>query len=227
MLTLQAENREIFGKKLKLAREAGKLPVVVYGGKKPPAHLFVSTRDFKKALLRAGESTMLELQSPDGQRAVLIHEVSVHPVSGEPVHADFLLIDKSKALKVKVPLRFAGTAPAVRELGGILVKVMRELEIEALPTDLPQAVAVDISPLVALESQLYVSDLKLPPGVKAISGEKEIVAAISVAKEEAEVAAPVDLSQIEVVPKGKKPEDETAATEGGAATAPPKAGPAA
>ena len=207
MLELKAEKREIFGKKLTGTRKAGKMPIVAYGPKEKAASFLVDLKEFKKIFGKAGESSIISLKTADDHKDVLIHEVNYHPVSNEPIHADLYVIEKGKALKIKVPLEFTGQSQAVKELGGILVKVLYELEIEALPKDLPQHLTVDISPLNTLESQVLVKDIKLPNGVKAINKPEEVVASIDTVKEEVEETAPVDLSAIEVEKKGKKEEE--------------------
>jgi large subunit ribosomal protein L25 len=210
MLKLTAEKRDIFGKELKKARIAGKMPVVIYGAKDKATSLFVMTKEFKKLLSQAGESTMITVDAGDLKRDVLIHDVDFHPVNGEPVHADLYVVDKTKTVEVKVPLKYEGVSAAVKDLGGTLVKVLHELEIEVLPTHIPHEIMVDISLLATLESQVLVSDLKVPKEVKVLVEPETVVAAISVAKEEPIEEAPVDLSAIEVEKKGKKEEEGAA-----------------
>jgi len=205
MLSLQAEKRNIFGKQLKSARRAGKLPVVVYGRKIKSSPGFVQIQEFKKVFEQAGESSLITLQTPEGETAVLVHDVTFHPVTNEPIHADFYVAEKDVRLKIKVPIEFTGVSAAVKELGGTLVKVLHELEIEALPKDLPRGLTIDIAPLTTLESQILVSDLVLPSGVKATNKSDDVVAALTVVKEEAAAETePVDLSAIEVEKRGKE-----------------------
>jgi large subunit ribosomal protein L25 len=214
MLTLQAEKRQIFGKKLKATRLSGQLPAVMYGAKDKAEALFVPTKEFKKIFTTAGESTVIALTLAEGKKEVLINDVVFHPVSGEPLHADFYVIDKTKIIKIKVPLRFEGTAPAVKDLGATLVKVKHELEIETLPLSIPHDIEVDITALTALDSQITVADLKVAKDVKIIDEATEVVASVAVAKEEEETpAAPIDLSAIEVEKKGKKEDEEGAVAE--------------
>lgn len=207
MLTLKAEKREIFGKKLKSARLAGRIPVIVYGGKEPAASFFVSAGDLEKIITEAGKSSIVSLEIDGGKKDVLIHEIARHPLSGKLAHADFYVIDKTKKIEVKVPFRFAGFSPAVKDFGGTLVKVLHELLIEALPFDIPHEIVVDISSLTTLESQILIKNLKVPAGIKVLHRPEEVVAAMSVTKEEVEETAPADLSTIEVEPKGKKEEE--------------------
>ena len=210
MLTLTAEKRDIFGKKAALARKTGKMPVVVYGAKQAPVSYFVQTKDFKKTLADAGESTLVAIKADGSSHETLIHDVAYHPVTGEPVHADFYVVDQTKTIQVAVHLEYVGEAPA--EKGGfILVKVLHELEVEALPKDLPHGIEVDISTLVDLSSHILVKDLKLPAGVTAVLDAEAVVANVAEAKEEpVEEVAPADLSTIEVEEKGKKEEEAEA-----------------
>jgi len=208
MITLMAEARETLGKELVADRAAGRLPVVIYGGKEVNRSLFVNTKEFNKVLNKAGESTLVTVVIGDEKKEVLIHEVSRHPISGEVVHADLLVVDVKKPIQVSVPLVFEGVAPAIKDLGGALVKVMHELEVEALPKDLPHDITVDISVLTTLDSQIHVSDLKLPHGVTTEAEPEEVVASIAVAGEEViEEEGPADLSSIEVEKKGKDEEE--------------------
>ena len=206
MITLEAKKREVFGKKLKSSREEGNMPVVVYGSKEEAASFFVNAKAFKKVLKEAGESTVVSLKTGTTSKDVLIHDVAYHPVSDEPLHADLFIIDKDKKLTVSIPLIFEGVAPAIKELGGLLVKVLHELEVEALPKDLPHDIKVDITSLKDLESQITIADLKIPAGVEATAGLESVVAAISVAEEEEEEVKPEapDLESIEVEKKGKE-----------------------
>ena len=204
MFTLEAKDRTIFGKDLKSERRAGRLPVVVYGHKDKPASLFVSMADFKKVFKLAGESSIITLTTPAGKKSVLVHEVAYHPVNSELVHADLYVVEQDVMLKIKIPIEYTGLAPAVKELGGTLLKVLHELEIEALPKDLPHGITVDVTSLATLESQILVKDLVLPAGVATTHKPDEVVAGISVVKEEVE-EAPVDLSTIEVEKRGKEP----------------------
>lgn len=210
MLKLIAQKREIFGKAVKAAREEGKMPIVVYGGKEEPSSFFVETKEFKKILREAGESGVVVLETKIGNKNTLIHDVGYDPISSEPVHADFLAVDINKTVQVSVPLEFVGESPAIK-LGGILVKVMHEIEVEALPNDLPHQIEVDISSLIDNDSQISVADLKTAKGVTIITLAEEVVAAVTEANEEVPEEVAPDLANIEVEKKGKKEETEAAA----------------
>ncbi len=217
MITLSAEKRDI-KQSPEALRLAGKLPAVFYGPKEKSTPIVVSTTEFIKVLKKAGESSVVILKEGGDEHETLIHDIDIHPLTGQPRHADFYVIEKGKKVKVKVPLVFEGTSPAVKDLAGILVKVLREVEIEASPKDLPKEIIVDISSLSELTSVITAKDLKLSSGVTLEANPDEIVASIAVAKEEVEETVPIDMSAIEVEKKGKEAkEGEEGAAEAEAA----------
>ena len=194
--------------KLDALRKSGEIPAVFYGAGKIATSIAVSIIDFKKIWREAGESSAVKIQIPEGNIDALIHEVQVDPVTDEPIHVDFLAIDMKKKIKVNVPLVFEGISNAVKSGIGNLVKVLYEVEIEALPADLPHDLVVDISKLENIKDQVFVSDIKLPVGVVVITLPTEVVCAIvEQVEEKEEVAAPVDLSPIpgiEIPPQRKE-----------------------
>jgi large subunit ribosomal protein L25 len=204
--TLAIEDRQTLGKTSKRL-PGDKMAAVYYGRKEKATPIVISKPAFKRIFRLAGESSVVVLEGNGKKIEALIHEVDFDPVKDEPRHADFYVLEKGKKVTVSVPVHFEGESPAVKNLGGILVKVMHEIEVEAEAKDLPHAVEVDISALTDLDSQITVGDLKLPAGVISTEDKGEVVAAVSVAKEEEEVSAPIDISAIEVEKKGKKEEE--------------------
>jgi large subunit ribosomal protein L25 len=215
MLSLNVEKRTAIGK-LDALRAKGQIPAVYYGPKEASMAISINAKEFGKVWKKAGESSVVILKDGSNEHEALIHEVDVHPLSGEPRHADFYVFEKGKKLSIKVPLVFSGIAPAVKDKGGILVKVQREIDIEAAPKDLPHEIVVDISKLVELTDTVHAKDLKLSAGVELKGHADEVVASIAEAKEEVEEApAAIDMSAIEVEAKGKE------AKEGEAGAVPP------
>jgi len=209
--------------KLASIRNKGMVPAVVYGARVENQMISVSSIDFEKILKIAGESStiVLELKNNKEEKSldeskpesikkidVLIHEVQVDPIKGFPIHIDFLAVDMNKPIKVTIPVDFTGIAPAEKNNLGVLVKVMYEIEIEALPKDLPHNVSVDLSVLVALDDQIHAKDIILPKNVTMITDKEEVIALIAPIKEEPVEETPVDLSAIEVEKKGKKEEED-------------------
>jgi large subunit ribosomal protein L25 len=196
-------------------RREGVLPAVLYGRSEEATPISVDLKTFQKLFKAAGESTVISLVGLGTAKDALIQEVSFNVLTGEPIHADFYAIQKGQSVTVSVPLEFDGVSPAVKDLGGILTKVIHEIEIECEPKDLPHAIHVDISKLTNLDSQILVSDLTFPKSAKVSLEPEEVVATISVAKEEVEeAAAPTDLSSIEISEERGKKEEEDAPAEG-------------
>lgn len=209
MFSIKATKRDS-GERLGVLRKSGKIPAVFYGAGKTTTSVTLSNTEFKKIWREAGESSAVKVSMSGGDIDALIHEVQVDPVTDEPIHVDFLAIDMKKKIRVKVPLIFEGISNTVKSGVGNLVKVLHEIEIEALPADLPHNLLADISKLETLENNIFVSDIKLPAGVILITNGSDVVASIvAQVEEKEEVAAPIDLSAIEVEKKGKKEEAPT------------------
>ncbi len=212
MQTLTIEKRDTVGKKVRLLRTTGKIPGVLYGKKEVATSIVVSERDFLKVWQEAGESSVVRLTGLGVDKEALIHEVDLDPVKDMPRHVDFYVIEKGQKVEVAIPLEFIGNSPAVKEKGGVLVKVLHELHVEADPSKLPHVIEIDISSLVDFESQILVQDVAMPPGVVATADPEEVIALVQEGVEETEDAAPapVDFSQVEVEQKGKKDGEEEA-----------------
>jgi large subunit ribosomal protein L25 len=194
--------------KAAVVRRGGMMPAVVYGRSEESTPISVSRKDFEKIFKTAGSATVITLKGLGEEKDALIHEVEFHAVSGEPLHADFYAIEKGQTVTVSVPIEFEGVAPAVKDFGGILVKVIHEIEMEVLPKDLPNMLHADISKLTTLDGKIFVSDLNLPASAIISIPTDEVVAMIDTAKEETEESAPMDLSAIETsVERGKKEEE--------------------
>jgi|TARA_Y100000310_G_scaffold263715_1_gene274089 large subunit ribosomal protein L25 len=185
----------------------GSIPAVFYGPKEKSTSISISRKDFAKLWKEAGESTVVTLSGAGDNKEALIHEVDLDPLSYEPRHVDFYVMEKGKKVKVSVPVEFVGVSPAIKELGGTLIKVTQDIEVEAMPKDLPQGLEVDISKIVDFSSNVTAADVALPQGVELVTAPGEVLASAAEAKEEEEETAPeVDLESIEVEKKGKQEE---------------------
>jgi large subunit ribosomal protein L25 len=218
MLSLTVEKRKDVGK-LDAVRAAGLMPAVFYGPKEASTSISIPLVEFKKVWKKAGESSVIILKDGATEHEALIHEVDKHPLTGEPRHADFYVIEKGKKVTVNVPLIYSGISPAVKDKGGILVKVHREVEVEAAPRDLPHELTVDITKLIELNDVIHAKDIILPKGVDLKINPEEVITSIAEAKEEVvEAPAAIDMSAIEVEAKGKEVKEGEAPV-GGAAGA--------
>jgi len=189
-------------------RKAGKIPAVFYGKKTESTPITLERKDFIKVWGAVGESGVVTIKTPKQSVDALIHAVDVDPITDIPRHADFYIFEKGKKIEVDVPLDFVGVSPAVKDLGGSLVKTLHELRISADPQHIPHDIKVDISSLVDFSSQILAEQIILPEGVDLVELPHEVVASAAAPKEdEPEEVAPVDLSTIEVEKKGKKEEE--------------------
>lgn len=197
-MELKAAIRKETGRQVKPLRKGGVLPAVLYGDGVATQSLSIVYKDFEKAWKQAGESTLIELDVAGKVHNVLIHDIVEDPMKGTFLHADFYAVRMDRVIRTKVPLEFIRESHAVKNEGGILVKVAHELEVEALPKDLPRELTADISSMLVLEARLLVKDIKLPKGVKIIADENEVIAVVERPRSEEELAA---LSEAPVAPE--------------------------
>ena len=207
MQELRAQPRTELGKKSKILREKGFLPAVLYGEGIPSQPLAVLYKDFEKVYREAGESTLVKLEVADKPYNVLVHDVARDPLRGRVIHADFYAVRMDKVIHAKVPLVLVGEAPAVKNEGGVLVRVMQELEVAALPQDLPHELKADLTSLKAVQSKITVRDIPLPPGVKILAHNEEVVVLVEAPRSEEELAT-LEQASPEAAPLEVKTEQE-------------------
>ncbi|MCC2679114.1 MAG: ribosomal protein [Pseudobdellovibrio sp.] len=161
------------------------VPGIIYGGGLENATVSLHVNDILKYNSRAYENALLNIKSSDSKlngKVALLKEVTVHPLTRQPEHVDLLALDLTKAVRVFVEVKVEGKAIGISE-GGLLNIVSRQLEIECLPTEIPDAITVDVTNLGVGDS-LHVSEITVPKGVKMISRPELTVAAVNEAEEE-------------------------------------------
>lgn len=169
-LTLNAKNRTIVGRKVKTLRRNGLLPGNIYGSKIKSKTIEVTLIDFRKIYQKAGETKIVNLSIGEKDALpVLIHNVQINPLSHNYLHADFYQVDLTKKVKTKVPVELIGTSLAVTQKLGLLLQILNEVEVEALPADLPEKLIIDVISLTAVDQELKVSDLKVPKNVTILT----------------------------------------------------------
>lgn len=181
MTILKAKIRKDFKRKVKTLRKKGILPAILYGSKIKNLPLEIDLKEFEKAEKEAGESSFISLKIEGKKKnyQVLIKEVQREPMTGKPIHVDFYQPSLKEKITTAIPLSFEREAPAVKELGGTLVKNFLEIEIRSLAKDIPKEIKVDVSKLKTFEDKILVEDLKLPKGVEILRNKKDIVAFVS------------------------------------------------
>ena len=190
MITLKAEKREVFGKQTKRLRKQGLIPAELYGRGVENLHLSVPAKDFLQAYKEAGEHSVLSIEIEGKSHPVLIHSVEESHIKPEVLAVDFHEIRMDEKVKAHVPLEFEGEPPAVSEKGGILIKNMDEIEVEALPTDLPHSIVVDLTGLHEFDESIYVKDLPKSDKFEFVVDKGTAVVSVTAPKEEEVEEAP-------------------------------------
>lgn len=214
-IILKAESRLIEGQKVKTLRRQGIVPAVVYGRGFKPINIQMPSKEFERVYTEAGESTLVYLDVDGQSYPTIIHDVARNPVSEAILHADFYKVRLDEKIHAKIPLNFIGEAPAVKSLGGILVKNIHELEVEGFPQDLPHQIDIDLSKLAEFNSHVVVGDAFLPGGLVVKNKTDEIIALVQepISEEElkAQLETPaVSAEEVEVIKKEKKEEEKVA-----------------
>lgn len=219
LIKLSVQTREP-GKPNKV-RQSGMIPVVLYGSGKDNLHLSVSASDFIKVFRQTGYNTIIELDI-DGKNKenILIYEVTRNPITDNFQHVDMMRVDMTKEVTAAVPLVFVGVSKAVKDLGGILVENMDELQITCLPANLPKEYNVDVSSLNTFDDAIYVRDLEIGEGLKIEDDETRVVVTVIPPRSDEELASldeevVEDVEGVETEEKGEESdEDEVKAEDG-------------
>lgn len=193
---------------------------MLYGHNVSNQSLFVDLGEFEKTYKKVGDSTIIDLLTPDSAtHSVLIQDVQNHYLTSRPIHVDFYEVSMTEKLKTAIALEFFGESTAVKTLGGILVKVLDTVMVECLPADLPHSLTIDISDLKTLNDSILVKNIKVPARVSIITPGEEIVVKVQPPRDvEAELTAPV----VEDVSKVVGAAEEKPAADGAAAAKPAK-----
>lgn len=223
-MELGAQVRTKLGRAVKALRKEGVVPAELYGHGIKNEHVEVSLKDLRRVLRHAGETSIIDLMVAGKKYPVFIHDVMRNPITDAIQSVDFYSVRMDEKMRIKVPLVFVGEAPGVKEKSGILVKSLSEIEIEALPADIPQAIEVDVKVLADIGSTIAVSALSVSPNVRVLVDPSFVVATITARmteEQEAALAAKgADVSTIKTEGEEKK---EAAAAEAPAEGAPAEA----
>jgi large subunit ribosomal protein L25 len=212
---LSAQKRTQVGRNaIKKIKADGMVPGVIYGSAQEPVNLQINGRELLNVLSRAsGENILVELEIQDGsekQNALaMIQEVQHHPLQREILHVDFHAVSAHETVSAEIPIETVGEALGVKVHGGLLEHILRYLEVECLPRDLPQIIQVDVTNLDIGQS-LHVRELSLPSGVEAITDGEQTVVAVVEARVEEEVVEPLITPTAPEVITAKKPEEGAA-----------------
>jgi len=209
-IIINVQKREVTGKQVKQLRRQGILPAVVYGHKVDSYPVQMDTHSTYLMLRKITPTTLITLDLDGKKTKVMIRERKFDVVTGDLLHLDFLAVSMTEKMRASVAIELVGDAPVLDEVPGSLLNHMLEnLDIEALPADLPERIQVDISGLLSAEDSITVADLKLGDNIEIHTPAEEVIVSVSF------VAAAEEASEIgdgsaepEVMEKGKKEEDE-------------------
>lgn len=205
---LTAQPRKILGRKVKQLRRDGILPANIYGKKIKSESVQVKTAEFLKTFEQTGETGLVTLKVGEKEHPVLIQNLQVNAYTEAPLHVDFLEVDLREKVTATVQIEFIGESPVEKSQEGIVVPQLREVEVEALPMDLPENIVVDISELDAVGKTIKVADLKVDRSKVEIKGDSEqiVVTVEEPAKEEEPVvAAPAEGEEGATPTEGETP----------------------
>jgi large subunit ribosomal protein L25 len=211
---LKGQKRTVTGGKVSKLRKAGVIPAVMYGHKIAAQNLALNYLEFQKVFQKAGENTVIELEIEGGEKAnVLVHDVQLDAMDGKISHVDLFQVRMDEKIETKIPLEFVGEAPAVKALGGVLVKNMDEVEVSCFPADLPSTIQVDIAQIVTFDIHIKVKDLKVSDKVEIMSDMETVIALVERPRTEEELAAlnekvEADVTKVEGVVKPEAPAAE-------------------
>ncbi len=176
--------------KPKALRRSGKVPCVVYGHAVKNLHVQCDELALHKAFVKAGESTLVELDIEGKKVPVLFKAMTFDPISDREMHADFYAVNMNEEIETLVPIHFEGESPAVKELGGVFVVTHENVRVRCLPADLPHNFTVSIAPLEVFHSVLSVKDLTVPKGVTIMDAPEVVIATVQEPRKEEEIAPP-------------------------------------
>jgi large subunit ribosomal protein L25 len=194
---LNAKKRAVLGKKVKRLRKSGFLPANIYGKKVKSESVELALVDFEKVFKRSGKTGLIELLVDGKSHPVLIHNIQYDPVKSTPLHADFYQVDLHEKVAAKVPVVLIGVAPAVSGKVGVMLTLLNQIEVEALPADLPDKVEIKVDHLSEVNQSIKVSDIKLSDKVKILADSKLDVVKIAplVSKEAEKLAAEEEVAK--------------------------------
>lgn len=211
-VVLKAEKRNVVGKQVKALRREGKLPGVIYGRHVEPIAISLEAHSTGLAMTKLTSSSLVTINVDGKEYPALVRDRQRDYIKGNLTHVDFLAVDLNEKIRTFVGVHYVGVSGAVKDYNGVLVHNLEQLEVECLPTDLPERIDIDISVLAKIGDGIRVHDVKISDKVRIVTDGDEMVAVVTLAKDEttedvaavpgAEVAAP-ELS----VERGKKEEE--------------------
>jgi large subunit ribosomal protein L25 len=215
---LQVAPRTVLGKKVRALRREGMIPANIYGHNVSSVAVQVSSEDLRHLMRGHGRTEIVYVQLDGEERPTFIKDVQRNPVTDQVLHVDFLQISLLNKVKIEVPIHLHGLPPAVDNLGGILIHHLNSVIVEALPTNIPSSIDVDVTGLAEIGDSIHVADLVTPEDIEVLQDPESVVALIEIpAAERAEEAEVAEGEEAEEGAEGEAAEaqGEAASDEGG------------
>ncbi len=215
-VVLKAVKRDVTGKQVKAMRRDGQLPAVIYGRHLEPIAISLEAHAASLVMSKLSSSSLVTIDLEGKEYPALVRERQRNFIKGNLTHIDFLAVDLKEKIRATVRLEFVGVSGAVKDYNGVLVKNIEKLEVECLPTDLPERIAVDIATLAQIGNSIRVRDLAISDAIRILNDEDETIAVATSAKAEAGDAAAAVPGAAEAaapglsVERGKKEEEGAA-----------------
>ena len=214
-VVLKAEKRDVIGKQVKAMRRAGKLPAVIYGRHTDPIIVSLDSHSASLVLGRLTSSSLVTIDLDGKEYPALVREKQRDYIKNRILHVDFLAVSLTETLRASVAVNLVGVSAAVKDYNAVLVTNLQSLEVECLPTDLPERIDIDISVLARPGDGIRVRDVKVSDKVRLLDDPDTMVAVATFAKVEEEAAgvpgaegvAPAEAEPELAVERGKKDEE--------------------
>lgn len=216
--SLKVEKRTVTGKKVKHLRRDGILPANMFGKGIKSQSLQLALKDFEEIYKKVHETGLVDLTIGSEIHPILIQNVQIHPITHAPIHADFFKVNLKEKVRASIPIIAVGEPKAVSEKVGVLLQPLSEVEVEALPTDLPENLEINVEKLAAIDDNLTIADLKAPNGVEILAEPHEMIFRIDeLVSEEAEELAAEEEAEAQAASEeseGEGKEDTSKESEG-------------
>lgn len=207
-VVLKAAHRSVTGKQVKALRREGRLPAVMYGHSVEPIAISLDAHEASLILPTLSSSTIVNIDLDGEERAALVREKQKDYVKNRLIHVDFQIVSLTEKIRAAVRIEVSGISPAVKDFNAVIVHSLSQVEVEALPRDLPERYTIDISNLTAIGDAVYVRDLPVSDKVQVLTPTDDIiVVATGSAPEEVEEETAAT-AEPEVIERGKKEEEE-------------------
>ncbi|MFH1282509.1 MAG: 50S ribosomal protein L25 [bacterium] len=204
------ERKELTKGQIKESRRKGLIPAVIYGHGENSS-VFVNEKAFREAIhTHAGLNAIINMKLGNGSYKVIVKDIQRNPITDNPIHVDFQSISLKEKIEVNVPLRIIGEALGVKEKGGVVEHIVREVEIKCLPTNIPEEFVVDVSEL-DIGQGIHMKDIQIPDNVESLMDPEIVVVHVVSSTKIEEVAVAETATELsaepEVISKGKKEEE--------------------